>query len=324
MPSLLRLGSWLTFLYACTPDTEAPVQRFSDLFRVFLVHAAGSGEEGRHLVIASPSVLSEQAPPMWLPGSEHPAWREFCRALTTAYGQFRQAHSLDLLQAVESRGFFTFSWPRPGYESTDGLGSSLEREERNLFFALVIEKPDDHLYLSIFRYIFSLATQWHVVRGGLCLHSAAIARERDGFLFLGDSEAGKTTVSRLSSSIGHPVLGDDLNFIIRDGKNYLLAAAPSPMLSPVGYSMLRPPLRGIFTLVQDDSDYLIPLSPMQMARILFDAFIQQTPYVQRLPDEVIGLGFRTISDIARRVPAFELHFRKSPDFWKLIDEQFPD
>ena len=85
--------------------------------------------------------------------------------------------------------------------------------------------------------------------------------------------------------------------------------------------MLRPPLRGVFTLVKDNHDYLVPLSPIQVARALFDGFLQQTPYVKRLPDEVVGLAFRTVCAIARLVPGYELHFRKSPDFWDVIDAE---
>lgn len=324
VPILLLLGDWHVLIYACAPDTEVPVRRFGDYFRLFLAQAGGSSERLRHLVITSSPGLSEQTPPMWLAERDRPTWEEFYGKLSTAYRQFCQVRSLDLSWVMKSTDLFTFSWPGPGYECVDIYTLSLEREERSLFFSLVIEDIDAYSYLRIFGYSLFLATQWHVMHGGLCLHSAAVARERDGFLFLGDSEAGKTTVARFSALIGRPALGDDLNFIIRDGENYLMAAAPSPILSPVGYSMLRPSLRGVFTLVQDDSDYLIPLSPKQVALILFDAFIRETPYARRLSDEMIGLGFQTCCDIARRVPGYELHFRKSPEFWKVIDEQFPD
>jgi hypothetical protein len=321
---LLRLGDWEVFLHACTPKAEAPVQRFCDFSRAFLAQSANPGEGVRHLVVASQAVLSEQIHPTWLLESDRPAWAKFYKGWTTAYRHFCQARSLDSPQAVGPTDRFAFSWPRPGYEGTDSRSPSAEREQPGPFFALVIEEPDEHSYLTIYGYSLFLATRWHVERGGLCLHSAAVARGRDGFLFLGASEAGKTSVARLSASAGRPALGDDLNFVIRDEENgYLLAAAPSPQLSPVGYSPFRPRLRGVFTLVKDGKERLVPMSPMLTARALFDAFTQAPP-ARRLPDEVIGLAFRTVCDIARRVPGYELHLRNSPDFWRLIDERFPD
>jgi hypothetical protein len=323
LPALIRLGGWQALLYACTPNAEAPVQRFCDSFRAFLTPPAVSGGGVRHLVIADPSVSSEGVPPTWLLESEGSAWAEFHAAWTDAYRRFSWARSLS---ATNSSDLFVFSWPRSNWKPESSLGSSPEGEPSSQFFALVLEEPDTKAsHLKIFGFSFHLATQWHVARGGLGLHSCAVARGSDGFLFLGDSEAGKTTVARLSASIGYPALGDDLNFVVRDGEaGYRLAAAPSPKLSPVGYSACRPLLRGVFILVQDDGDYFVPLSPLQTARALFDGFIEQTPYVQRLPDEMVGLAFWAACDIAHRIPGYELHFRKSPDFWELIDEQFPD
>jgi len=40
--------------------------------------------------------------------------------------------------------------------------------------------------------------------------------------------------------------------------------------------------------------------------------------------EYLRRSIRTIGDLARTIPGYELHFRKSPDFWKLIDAEFPD
>ena len=145
-----------------------------------------------------------------------------------------------------------------------------------------------------------------------------------GFLFLGASETGKTTVSDLSVACGYPILGDDLNMIIRDDENsYRLAAVPRPVLSPVDYSTIRPPLKGVFTLIQDCRDYLVPLSFAETARALFESFMQ-TPSGEKLPNKVIHIAFRTCCEIARCVPGYELHFRKSSNFWRVINECFSD
>jgi hypothetical protein len=207
----------------------------------------------------------------------------------------------------------------------DRKGVPQERERAREFHALVLENSEQNPQVTILLHCLFLATRWHVEHGGICIHSAAVARGREGFLFLGPSMAGKTTVSCLSRSVGYPVLGDDLNFVVGNGQNaFLLAAAPGAVLSPVGYSMFRPHLRGIFNLVKDDGDALVLMSRRQTARTLLDGFVEQTPNTRRLPDQVIGLAFRTCGTIARVVPGYELHFRSSPDFWKVIDEQLPD
>jgi len=76
--------------------------------------------------------------------------------------------------------------------------------------------------------------------------------------------------------------------------------------------------------VKDEYDALNPLQPEQVARALFKEFYQETPHIRKFSDEFIKLGFQICCDIARKIPGYELHFRKSHDFWKLIDEQFPD
>ncbi len=139
---------------------------------------------------------------------------------------------------------------------------------------------------------------------------------------MGKSGAGKSTAALLSAEIGLPVIADELTFVISDAThNYRLAGMPTVKLPPEGWTAIRPPLRGIFHLVQDTTNYLEPLSQRQTARLLFEGMMQ-TPSVPKLPDAMVGDAFRTASDIARTIPGYTLHFRKSPDFWKIIDAEF--
>ena len=41
-----------------------------------------------------------------------------------------------------------------------------------------------------------------------------------------------------------------------------------------------------------------------------------------LVDDVLKSAFSISTAMAREIPGYELHFRKSPHFWNLIDEQF--
>jgi hypothetical protein len=200
------------------------------------------------------------------------------------------------------------------YESTDTY-------KKQYFIA-----SDDPRVLQSERILFSvmlLATEWHVLHNSLCLHAAAISRGKKGFLFLGESGAGKSTVSTLSANLGFPVLAEDRVFVVHQNKNYLLASGPHPTTKYTNYSNLRPNLSGVFLLVKDRENYIKPLTGLESARYLYSAIIQNSASGY-LSADAMGLAFRAACDVARQVRTFELHFRNNPDFWKLIDAQFPD
>ena len=315
------MGNWQAILYACTPDVERPVQEL----KVSLPSVSGDevfSSVSRILAVASPAILDDPEPPDWL--AEVGEWKIFHSRLKHAY--FRYCRGKPLNDGWENRSsdLFPFVWS-PEEHETLGRKESPGGTNRRQYIAMIVEHPETLSATRIWGYSFYQAARWHVEHGGLNIHSSAVARGDNGFLFLGVSESGKSTVAQLSHSVGLSPLGDDLNFILSDpGRGYCLSAVPGAIHSPVGYSLQQPPLRGIFVLVQDRRDYLIPLTPMQLVRYLFDGSNVQSPYVHQFPDDLMEMAFHTVCDIARRVPGYQLHFRKSPDFWKLINEQFPD
>jgi hypothetical protein len=195
-------------------------------------------------------------------------------------------------------------------------------EHQNYFFA----ESDDPRVLDSARILFSvmlLATRMHVRRHGLCLHAAAVSRNGKGFLFLGEGGAGKSTASRFSAEIGIQVLAEDRIFLIHQEPLFLLAPGPHPATEYIDYPNLRTSLHGIFVLVKDDKDFLVPLSQPDAVKYLFAAFLQNSASGFIPSDEMI-LAFKTISEVGRQIPTYALHLRKSPDFWKIINERFPD
>ena len=81
----------------------------------------------------------------------------------------------------------------------------------------------------------------------------------------------------------------------------------------------KAPLGAVFVLKKDREDYLSPLSGMATARALVEGFL--TVYRRHVaPPQGIQCGMRTLCALARKVPGYELHFRKRLNFWGLIDE----
>jgi hypothetical protein len=140
---------------------------------------------------------------------------------------------------------------------------------------------------------------------------------------LGEGGAGKSTAAANSAAVNIPVIADDHVFILRDAEqDFTLSLAPKWPSQLSTHPDLRPPLRGIFVLVKDTVDRLIPVSQTRTARMLLKGF-QELPTSALLSSDLVRQAFQTCANIARTVPGYELHFRKSPDFWDVIDVEFP-
>lgn len=255
----------------------------------------------------------------WFPSQNDKNWTDFLSKWKSSYVLYSQFNTPE----KDSQKIFTFQWPNSFYKKNNLFDTHPGKEKLFQFSGLVLEYLNEFSYLQVYKYSLFLATLWHAKLGGLCLHSSTVTRKQKGFMFLGASTSGKTTVAKLSNIDDNIILGDDINFLIKINGTYRISSAPSISPLPVGYSEHQPLLCGIFILKKDTSDYLIPLSSYQVANFLFDSFIESPPGT-KIPSIFMEQIFHNIGDIARQIPGYELHFRKSPDFWQLIDEQFPD
>jgi hypothetical protein len=160
-----------------------------------------------------------------------------------------------------------------------------------------------------------ISAYWHIERGRGLLHAAGIIHKGQAYLFAGASGAGKSTVSALSRDCGHQIIHDDHLVVYQEEKGPWL-------VSNTLHSFHDIPIKAVLFLVQDTVDRLIPLKSTTTALRLLDGLREHGHYV--LFKEALRKAFATMAEMARNVPGFELHFRKSPDFWNRIDEQFPD
>jgi hypothetical protein len=193
-------------------------------------------------------------------------------------------------------------------------------------------------------YVFYIEKRWLIQQGGLLIHASAVVRKKRGFMFLGKSGAGKTTTTQLSRGIADAIIHDDKIFVMHHDDRYFLRVVPSANTSilapPEDKHAARSGLQGCgagfnsgdevslcaaFVLKKDKDDYLMPLSGLAAAHALVEGFLEASDGSGIVsPPQDLKHAMQALSSLARRIPAFELHFRKSPDFWKLIDEQFPD
>ncbi len=181
-----------------------------------------------------------------------------------------------------------------------------------LFFLLLTGNEPEGLPLYD---LFALCNLWQLEQDCIPIHAAGVIHHQKLFIFGGVSGAGKSTISTLSEKRGDKVLDDDVLSLRLLADNQYGANA-------WGYSTESSnlPIFVIFKIVQDKNDRLILLSPLHITRFLMDQ-IYQVNESNIFSDNMLRSVFTCVADIARHVPGYELHFRNSPDFWDLIDEQ---
>ncbi len=106
-----------------------------------------------------------------------------------------------------------------------------------------------------------LVTYRIAARGGILLHSAAIAKGGRAILLAGNSGAGKSTASKLALDAGWEVLSDDLNALMPEGAAWTVEKVPfAGDLGSTTTDARSYPLDGVFWLEKADRHGLVETS----------------------------------------------------------------
>lgn len=150
-------------------------------------------------------------------------------------------------------------------------------------------------------------------QGALLFHSTGVVHREQAFVFFGLSGSGKTTTARLSRP--RPVLNDDLILLCYNQSQWLACATPFGLRRCPEVTVA--PLRAFLRLRKALEDRIEPLSPtLAKAELLANS-----PVVNADPLRVPTL-MDLWSTILTEIPACALYFRKSPDFWEVVDAYF--
>lgn len=174
--------------------------------------------------------------------------------------------------------------------------------------------------IRIFEHLLHMA--FHMAaraRGEDCclIHAAGVVRGGAGYLFVGASGAGKSTIARLSA--GDLVLNDEICMVAFAGGPPRLHGTPFN-----GFFRDKvegqAPLKAVFLLAQRDAHRLLPVGTGEAVSAVF----QQVVPPVALDEPVNKAAYVRMLDVAARllagVPAYRLEFRQDAGFWSRIDE----
>jgi hypothetical protein len=153
--------------------------------------------------------------------------------------------------------------------------------------------------------------------GGIELHSCGVVdRNGDGYLFAGNSGAGKTTTARLWEGEASEILSDDRIILRRENGGWWMYGTPwhgeAEICSPS-----RAPLRRIFLLDKSTRNAVQPLTPAAAVARLFSCTFP--PFHDA---SAMGAMVGTLAAIVREVPVASLSFANERGVAAFVRESF--
>ncbi len=148
----------------------------------------------------------------------------------------------------------------------------------------------------------------------MAVHASGIFKDGKGYVLAGQSEAGKTTVSRIAHEAGLKVLNDDTVVVgwNDDGEPVVWGTLfhGDAKLAHHGPA----PLAGLYFLNQATEDGREPLNLVQATKQLY---LNTFPVASTLPSAAAKVLVGQMLDLSQRVcekvPAYRLDFRPTPD-----------
>jgi hypothetical protein len=201
---------------------------------------------------------------------------------------------------IEKRGEDTLWVEGMDFRGSIRLGDTIDgklytAQEERLVDPMVVEN-----YLRILTAYAALRA------GGLMFHSAAVVVDGRTHLFIGRSNAGKTTMSRLALAAGAEVLSDDANLLLPDAGG-VFRAGPIPFAGELGQTACKGrqsyPVAGIYWLGKSEHTVLHELSTAQA----YSKLMVCCPTVNVDDDQSAGLD-RVLRRLLDGVPMYQLDF----------------
>ena len=150
-------------------------------------------------------------------------------------------------------------------------------------------------------------------RGGIILHGSGLIFKEKGYLFVGHSDAGKTTLVRLFHQ--HAKILNDDRIIVRkeDGKFYLYGTPWHGDLSLVAPD--RVPLEAILFLNQAKENKVERTEGLEAFKRLYGCTIKAL-VTERWTKNALDI----CQDLSREVPCYNLHFDKTEGVISTIEK----
>jgi len=173
----------------------------------------------------------------------------------------------------------------------------------------ICQRANPHSIDSVLRIVHSLIL---AREGGFLVHGASAVRNGRAFLFAGASGVGKTTIIRLAPPDA-VLLTDEISYLRPRDPGYEAFGTPfAGEVAGIGENV-RAPLAEVYLLAHGRENRIEPISDAEATRVMLQNILFFAPDL-----ELVGLIFRSVFELVRRVPVRRLVFAPDARVWELI------
>ncbi len=150
------------------------------------------------------------------------------------------------------------------------------------------------------------------------IHSAGIIRNGSGYLFVGASEKGKSTIANLSKN--YHILNDEINLVRFSDTGVTLYGTPFNGFfhdKSVGHA----PLKTVFLLEHGPEHQLSAISPAEAVKTLMSQIVPPIGLEETMTSITKNKMFDYAEKIVNDIPVYRLSFKPDNGFWGIIDKQ---
>jgi hypothetical protein len=186
-------------------------------------------------------------------------------------------------------------WLRVHYLLTSSLRTRLFEQLLYQAFYSAVKKRNDH---------------------ALLIHSCGVIHKKSGYLFVGKSGSGKSTVAELSSD--KRVLNDEIILIdMKTGKPVIYSTPFNGYFKEKKTGCAD--LKGIFLLEQADTHSLTGVKKSSAVKSLFQEIVPVIGLEEEMTGNTHAIMLDYAAILAREIPVYTLKFLPDPGFWEVIE-----
>lgn len=150
----------------------------------------------------------------------------------------------------------------------------------------------------------------------LMLHACGIVDKEKGYLFIGPTDGGKSTIAKLANRCGLEVLNDDRIIIeVKDRKVKIYGSPWHGEVESISSKSIN--IEEVFFIKKSDNNRIQSVNKTNAVTEFF-----KSNFYLPINHDIIKKNFNMYVDLAKQLNCYYFHFKPDKNIWSFLNERF--